>query len=650
VLEVARQEGAAEHVLVTAVPIEGSGRHRLVSLTFTQRAYLTSSERDEPGQAELGPTSIEEDRDAERTKLLLSALDGWSGTAADNQRLRTMIEDLRVSKEDLAASREELRTMYGEMERANDRLLVVNAELEAQLFQLKTLSDDVVHLLEGTELAAVFLDREGRIRRFTPAMRELIPLLPGDVGRPLSDFAREFEDPSLDADIARVLATSLSAESVARGKMDRWFLRRVIPCWTERGDVDGAVLTFTDISTWHRSEETLRRSNAELEEHVRQRTAVAVLQQDIAVIANSSAPMHRAFAFALERLCREEPWVGGHVYVVRAGVAEDSVWREDPQTGGRLESALGGFSFAAGEGLVGKVIEDGTARFESKPESDERFARARQRVRGVRSIAVFPIHAGERVVGAFEFFSPRIEPPSATLLEVMRNVGTQIGRVIEREEARERVFELAVEEQRSLGEELHDTLSQQVHGLSMLAQSMVRNLKAEGIAERSVRALVDGLIEAHKQIRVLSNGLVPVRVEAGGLTGALEEMARGWQQNGAECVFEHEGSGDFEDDRVATALYRIAREAARNAVLHGGASRVVVRLVERDEEVTLEVRDDGRGMETVPVDGPGMGLQIMRHRAESVGGTLRIESSPGRGTRVRCRIVSNRRKGEEGRP
>ena len=477
-------------------------------------------------------------------------------------------------------------------------------------------------------------------------MRELIRLQSSDVGRPFSDFHREFEDPLLDSDVARVLASSVAAEGVARGRTDRWFLRRVIPYRTAQGVVDGAVVTMTDISERVRAEEALLEINEDLEERVQQRTAVARLQQDIAVIANSTVPIERAFTSTLERFCRDGPWMGGHVYVVRAETAEDAVWHVEKQSDRRLQTILGGRSFGLGDGLVGQVIADGEPRFTSALESDERFASERGRGLGVRSISVFPILAGERVVGAFELFSSEAVEPATTLLEMMHNVGTQIGRVIEREEARERVFDLAVEEQRSLGEELHDTLSQQVHGLSMLAQSIVQSLAAAGIDDERVRALLEGLVEAHRQIRLLSNGLVPVRVEAGGLSGALEEMARGWQQmHGAECVFEHEGDGDLDDDRVATALYRIAREAARNAVLHGGASRIVIRLIESLEHLTLEVRDDGQGMVAVPQDGPGMGLQIMRHRAEHVGGLLEIESSPGQGTAVRCRILSTRGSG-----
>jgi signal transduction histidine kinase len=233
--------------------------------------------------------------------------------------------------------------------------------------------------------------------------------------------------------------------------------------------------------------------------------------------------------------------------------------------------------------------------------------------------------------------------PGPGQLEVMRNVGTQLGRVIERDEARARVFDLAVEEQRSLGEELHDTLSQQVHGLSMLAQSMVKTLAGAGIDDERVRALVEGLVDTHRQIRQLSSGLVPVRVEGSGLAGALAEMAAEWEQmHGVACVFEHEGNGGPDDERVATAVYRIAREAARNAVIHGAAEHIVIRLADDEEKLELAVHDDGQGMAVVPEGGPGMGLQIMRHRAEQIGGTLDIESTPGIGTVVRCKIDSNR--------
>jgi len=130
-----------------------------------------------------------------------------------------------------------------------------------------------------------------------------------------------------------------------------------------------------------------------------------------------------------------------------------------------------------------------------------------------------------------------------------------------------------------------------------------------------------------------------VRVEAGGLQGALQEMARDWyQMHGAECVFDDGDIVEPDDPGVATALYRIAREAARNAAHHGEAEHIVIRLREAGGHLELEVRDDGRGMAEVPVAGPGMGLQIMRHRAELIGGTLEIGSAPGRGTVVRCSI------------
>jgi signal transduction histidine kinase len=225
----------------------------------------------------------------------------------------------------------------------------------------------------------------------------------------------------------------------------------------------------------------------------------------------------------------------------------------------------------------------------------------------------------------------------------MRNIGTQIGRVIEREEMRQRMIDLAIEEQRSLGEELHDTLSQQIHGLSMIAQSVA----AANPPDRRARALVDGLLDTHRQIRVLASGLVPVHIEAGGLVGALREMAREWERMyGTACSFEGDATAEPQDQRVSTALYRIAREAARNAVIHGQASHITIRLAALAAEaeggapgaIQLEVSDDGCGMAQVPIHGPGMGLQIMRHRCEIIGGELSIQSQPQVGTTVRCKI------------
>jgi signal transduction histidine kinase len=492
----------------------------------------------------------------------------------------------------------------------------------------------------------VFLDRDCRVRLFTPAIRGLIELRRRDLGRPIIDFARTFDDDALIDDAKTVIATSTSLDAVVRGHDDRWFLRRIVPYRTERGRVDGVVVSFTDITARRAAEESLRRINEQLESRVDRRTALVTLLQDVAVIANSAMPMAEAFEAALDRVCRDVSWIAGHVYLNRLGTAEDiGVWHaRTPLNPDGVRELLGGRSFEPGEWLVGRVIEGGGACWSSDLTSDSRFRRREASALGVRSVLVFPVLVGERVVGALEFFSGAINEPGPRLLEVMRNIGTQLGRVIEREEARERMIDLAIEEQRSLGEELHDTLSQQIYGLTMLAQSLVQSPPAPGGEDERPRTLVDGLQDAHRHVRVLSRGLVPVRVDADGLDGALGEMAREWEQlYGTACVFEHEGvTAGADDERIATALYRIAREAARNAVLHGGARRIVIRLVTTADQLELQVRDDGFGMEEVPLQGPGMGLQIMQHRAEIIGGTLEIESAPGRGTVVRCRIAVDR--------
>ena len=204
----------------------------------------------------------------------------------------------------------------------------------------------------------------------------------------------------------------------------------------------------------------------------------------------------------------------------------------------------------------------------------------------------------------------------------------------------------ASEEERSrIGQDLHDGLGQMLTGVALIARSLSRQVapREPEIAEQ-VGELATMLREADQYARTIARGLVPVDLAQGGLRGALERLAANAERLMAvTCVVEFDVAVPVEDPTAAVHLYRIAQEAVSNAVRHGGAHEVRIRLGSTDEAVTLTVTDDGRGFGPDIVDRPdrGAGLRIMHYRARLIGGALDVRSRPGAGTAITVRYNRN---------
>lgn len=232
----------------------------------------------------------------------------------------------------------------------------------------------------------------------------------------------------------------------------------------------------------------------------------------------------------------------------------------------------------------------------------------------------------------------RVEERTRELAEANRSLQREIG---ERRQAEREVLEISNEERKRIGRDLHDSLGQELAGISCLAEVVSRRLAVEGSSESGEAARIASLIEdAVAHAKTLVRGLMPVEIVEEGLTHALRRLARESSHLlRIECFFEAEGRALVYNNDVATNLYRIAQEAIVNAVRHGNARRVVVRLSVGDEAGTLAIRDNGRGMEGQPRAG-GMGLRIMRYRAEMCGGSLRVEPAAPTGTAIECTFVN----------
>lgn len=204
----------------------------------------------------------------------------------------------------------------------------------------------------------------------------------------------------------------------------------------------------------------------------------------------------------------------------------------------------------------------------------------------------------------------------------------------------------AERERRMLAHELHDTLAQQITGMNMLAEGLRRRLEAQGVAEAPRAAELTAMLgQANTDVRRLISGLSAPRITPDELETALDSLAGRIALVHHLPVSFHCGRGpdpdDLDEDSVNHLLY-IAQEATHNAAKHASASSIQITLDQADAGLTLSVADDGIGL---PVDPPtsnpveagaGLGLGIMRYRAEVIGATIRFDSTPESGTVVRC--------------
>ena len=217
--------------------------------------------------------------------------------------------------------------------------------------------------------------------------------------------------------------------------------------------------------------------------------------------------------------------------------------------------------------------------------------------------------------------------------------------IVERKLLQQRITEVTDHEQRRLGEELHDSLGQQVAVIVLLGQRMQELLKA---APQPVLKLLERLTKSAQisqaQIRALSKGLLPLEVERWGLKTALEHLVESIKGISDVTVgFNNEGDCAVKDSAVAMHLYRIAQEALRNSLEHGEASQVTLSLSCIETGTVLTIKDNGKGFNMAALKSPGSGLSSMRHRADLMGAALNFESPEGGGSSVICSLSQENR-------
>jgi signal transduction histidine kinase len=202
------------------------------------------------------------------------------------------------------------------------------------------------------------------------------------------------------------------------------------------------------------------------------------------------------------------------------------------------------------------------------------------------------------------------------------------------------VMEIGDRERQRIGQDLHDDLCSHLVGIEVLSEVLNRKLEEKCPDQAPCAGRIRSLTsEAIEKTRSLARGLCPVHLIAYGLESSLRELCiKVSEMFNIACDLRCKDTVRIHDNTIATHFFYIAQEAVQNAIKHGAAKRITIDLCADEDIVTLRVADNGRGMqESMPTT--GMGLRIMRHRAQMVGASFKVKQNPRGGTIVECLVM-----------
>ncbi|WP_119153388.1 CheR family methyltransferase [Caldimonas tepidiphila] len=212
-----------------------------------------------PGEAR-DPLVLQLEAELKRVKQQLQ--DTIEQYETSTEELKASNEELQAINEELRSTTEELETSKEELQSINEELITVNHELKSKVEETGKVNDDLQNLIASTDIATVFVDRAMSIKRYTPRATEIFSLIPGDIGRSLLDIRHRLDYELLAEDAAEAFQSLRLIEREVTGADGRWYLARMLPYRTTEDRIDGAVLTFVDITGRRSAEQRLRRGEA----------------------------------------------------------------------------------------------------------------------------------------------------------------------------------------------------------------------------------------------------------------------------------------------------------------------------------------------------------------------------------------------------
>lgn len=536
---------------------------------------------------------------------------------SSNEELKTSNEEIMSVNEELQSVNEELETSKEELQSLNEELIDVNSQLQNKVAELDKATDDLMNLMSSTEIATIFLDEQLNIKRFTPPTKALLNLLSTDIGRPLRDIAPKFTDDQMLIECRQVLDNLDPVEREVETDEPRYYLLRILPYRTTDHHIGGVVITFVDLTQRKLAEAAQRETDS------RHFAALHESAQRMQAILNTAADAIITFDLL------------GNIDSINLATETLFNYQRDELIGQNISLLMPSiFASHHDEALSERVTKE-----LARTINNRREVLARR-----KDGSTFPVDLAISRVNHLGICTGILRDTSV------------------RKQLEAHILEIASDEQRRIGQELHDGTQQELTGLSLFAGALceilddatpgdIQGSAVWTLAENDYRRVVQtaeklthGLQEANQHVNALSHGIMPVQIDAEGLRSALAELAAATdEQQQIHCRFEFSGSSSIASNLVATQLYRIAQESLNNALKHGRADDILISLSQQAEQIILEICDNGIGFDPErtprsPMTTGGVGLRIMKYRASMLGGVLEVDLNHGHGTTVRCTI------------
>ena len=583
-------EEAAGQVRIQVRPVDDPEVDRpLVQVSFEAVDGPDSADTD--AEEEVSPPKEPSEREHDLESELQDVKEQLQITSEEyetvTEEMETANEELMSMNEELQAKNEELQTSKEQLQSVNEELTTTNQQLSAKVEALDQANSDLQNLMEATEVATLFLDRDLEIRRYTPSIQGVFSLRESDVGRPITDFTPKIAYDSLIDDARQVLDEQGSHERTVQANDGAWYLMRLRPYRTVAGEVEGVVMTFVDITAQKRTAEKLRAERDLISALIDTAGAlIAVLDAEGSVVR---------FNTACERLTGHEAAAAEGADFCELLVAPDD------------RAAVTDSLQALAQGTINRV--DIEMKWHTKTD-DTRIVKG--------SLTALRSESGE-----VQYF-------------IVTGTDVTQHRELERE-----IVEISDRERRRIGEDLHDMVGSDLTAAMMRTENLAHRLKKEGapVEASDLTDICEKIEEAADQARALSHALVPKALRQDHLAAALADLVEEEEEfSGIDCDFVGDADETRPDDEsVAMNLYRIAHEAVANAREHGNPDWIEVELTADGADLVLCIRDDGDGWEGERPSDEGLGLHLMRYRANLIGASLTLSCSDGE-TVVECRL------------